>query len=308
MDLALSGLTVIQLMTLGILLSLLVIVIVRLRFKKEAASNLSEHQSENGFKLLADRVKYPEVNIFRSTKTVLGYGMACSLAFVLLAFSWTSYESEVYIPDGAFELDEEIEIEPPRTADPPPPLPPPPPPVIEEVPEEEIDEEDEPEFVDQDIEEESIMEEPEPEPIKEKAPVAPPPPMPEPEEEIAEIFKVVEQMPRFPGCEDVGGTEKEKADCAMMKMMKYVYKNLKYPAIARENGIEGRVTLQFVVDQQGKVVNAHVVRGIGAGCDKAALKVVNAMNQLPQRWTPGMQRGKPVKVLYTLPVTFELQN
>ena len=114
-------------------------------------------------------------------------------------------------------------------------------------------------------------------------------------------------MPRFPGCEDAGGTDKEKEECAKEKMLQYIYKNLKYPAIARENGVEGMAVLQFVVKEDGSVSDINIVRDPGAGCGDAAHKVVTGMNNLPQKWTPGKQRGRPVKVLYTLPVRFRLQ-
>ena len=115
-------------------------------------------------------------------------------------------------------------------------------------------------------------------------------------------------MPRFPGCENDGGSNKEKEECAKLKMLEYIYKNLRYPAIARENGVEGTVVIQFVVDQEGKVDEVNIVRDIGAGCGEAAAKIVNDMNNLPERWTPGKQRGRPVKVLYTLPVKFQLEG
>lgn len=114
-------------------------------------------------------------------------------------------------------------------------------------------------------------------------------------------------MPRFPGCEDLG-TDKEKDDCAKKKMLEYIYKNLKYPAIARENGIEGQVVLQFVVDKDGSVTDAKIVRDIGAGCGEAAQLVVEGMNKMSTKWTPGKQRGRPVRVLYTLPVKFKLEG
>jgi protein TonB len=82
---------------------------------------------------------------------------------------------------------------------------------------------------------------------------------------------------------------------------------VKYPAIARENGIQGRVVVQFVVEKDGKITDANVVRDIGAGCGEEALRVVNSMNSMNQRWTPGKQRGKPVRVQFTLPVSFKLQ-
>ena len=112
---------------------------------------------------------------------------------------------------------------------------------------------------------------------------------------------------RDSGCEDAGGTDKEKEACAKEKMLQYIYKNLKYPAIARENGVEGMAVLQFVVKEDGSVSDINIVRDPGAGCGDAAHKVVTGMNNLPQKWTPGKQRGRPVKVLYTLPVRFRLQ-
>ena len=123
-----------------------------------------------------------------------------------------------------------------------------------------------------------------------------------------EIFKVVEQMPRFPGCENELIDNKAKEDCAKQKMLQYIYKNLKYPAIARENGVEGMCVIQFVVDKTGGVSNVKIVRDIGADCGIAALSVVEGMNKLPQKWTPGKQGGKNVKVLYTLPVRFKKEE
>jgi len=91
-------------------------------------------------------------------------------------------------------------------------------------------------------------------------------------------------------------------------MLQYIYKNLKYPAIARENGVEGMCVLQFVVGTDGSVEDVKIVRDIGAGCGAAADVVVKGMNNLPEKWTPGKQRGRPVKVLYTLPVRFKLEG
>lgn len=104
----------------------------------------------------------------------------------------------------------------------------------------------------------------------------------------------------FGGCTD-------KA-CSDKKLIEYLYKNLKYPAIARENGVEGRVYIQFVVEKNGKVTDTKIVRDIGAGCGEAALKVVDNMNDLGEAWKPGKQRGTAVRVLYTLPVTFKLES
>ena len=111
------------------------------------------------------------------------------------------------------------------------------------------------------------------------------------DEEVVEqeIFKIVEEMPSFPGGEG--------------KLMEYVGKNIKYPQIARETGIQGRVFVNFVVEPDGSVSNVTVLRGIGGGCDEEAMRVVKNM----PKWKPGKQRGKAVRVQYMLPVNFRLQ-
>jgi protein TonB len=118
---------------------------------------------------------------------------------------------------------------------------------------------------------------------------APPAPavIEEPKEE--EPFTYVEQMPTFPD-----GTE---------AMYKYIYEKIKYPAIARENGISGQVIVQFVVSKEGDIQKAKVMRGIGGGCNEEALRVVNGM----PRWKPGKHNGRAVPVTFTLPIKFVLQ-
>jgi protein TonB len=96
-------------------------------------------------------------------------------------------------------------------------------------------------------------------------------------------------MPTFPD-----GTE---------AMYKYIYEKIKYPAIARENGISGQVIVQFVVSKEGDIRNDKVVRGIGGGCNEEALRVVNGM----PRWRPGKHNGRAVPVTFTLPIKFVLQ-
>jgi protein TonB len=105
-----------------------------------------------------------------------------------------------------------------------------------------------------------------------------------------EVFTRVEQMPQF------GSGERE--------LLEYLAKNIKYPAIARENGIQGTVVIQFVVDKDGSVTEPTVVREVGGGCDEEALRVIKSM----PKWIPGKQQGKPVKVRYTLPVKFKLEG
>ena len=121
-----------------------------------------------------------------------------------------------------------------------------------------------------------------------------------------EIFKVIESMPRFPGCEKVKGSDSEKEACAKEKMLGYIYNNLKYPEDAKANEIDGQVIIQFVVEKDGWITNIKIVREPGHGLGQAAADVVESMNFLPEKWTPGKQKGKAVRVLYTLPVKFKL--
>lgn len=158
-----------------------------------------------------------------------------------------------------------------------------------------------------------VMKDPEVEAFAPPIPTVDPalaPPVPEPiieDEPDAAPLKFAEQMPRFPGCEDLDAGHESKKACADAQLLKYIYDHLRYPVLARENGVEGMAILQFVVARDGSVTDITIVRDPGAGCGHAAKEVVAAMNQLPERWTPGRQRGRPVKVLYTLPVSFRLR-
>lgn len=152
------------------------------------------------------------------------------------------------------------------------PPPPPKPPVPVEVPDDEILENDE-----LDLDASLDIDEP-------LADLPPPPPAEEEEEPEPDIFVVVEDMPVLKG-----GIEG-------------LHKKITYPPIAKKAGVEGRVTVQFVVDEQGNVQDAEILRGIGAGCDEEALRAVTSST-----FEPGRQRGKPVKVRMTLPVTFKLK-
>ncbi len=118
--------------------------------------------------------------------------------------------------------------------------------------------------------------------------VEPPPVVEEKKEE--EVFKFVEQMPAFPDGEAA--------------MLKYIREHVKYPAIAKENGIEGTVVIQFVVTKDGDIQKVVVARGIGGGCDEEAARVVKSM----PNWKPGKHNGKPVPVSFTLPIRFKLEG
>lgn len=105
-----------------------------------------------------------------------------------------------------------------------------------------------------------------------------------------EVFQVVEVEPQFEG--------------GLEALYKYLAENIKYPEQAKSDGIQGRVFVRFVIEADGSVTNAQVLRGIGGGCDEEALRVVEAM----PKWTPGMQQGKPVRVQFNLPITFKIQE
>ena len=136
-----------------------IILFMRNLFKSRGNANLAEKYDGHKWASPLDaRNKYPDVNAFKYGSPIFLFGLTAALAATLFAFSWTTYDEAVIIPDGALDMEEEIEIEPPRTAEPPPPPPPPPPPIIEEVPEEEIEEEEEPVFEDMDVEEEDVVE------------------------------------------------------------------------------------------------------------------------------------------------------
>ena len=111
------------------------------------------------------------------------------------------------------------------------------------------------------------------------------------DEEIVEeeVFLVVEENPEFPG--------------GPAKLLEYVQKNLKYPMMARESDIQGKVFVGFVVEKDGSISNVKVLRGIGGGCDEEAMRVIKSL----PKWKPGKQRGKAVRVSYQIPVFFKLQ-
>ena len=108
-------------------------------------------------------------------------------------------------------------------------------------------------------------------------------------EEPDHVYQVIEQMPQYPGGES--------------ELMSYIAKNLKYPVIAQENGIQGKVILRFVVSKSGVVDKIEVVRSLDPACDKEAVRVVKTL----QRWIPGKQNGVNVSVYYTLPIAFKLE-
>ena len=122
-----------------------------------------------------------------------------------------------------------------------------------------------------------------------------------------EIIDFADEMPRFPGCENEL-LKKDKIACSQKQMLVYIYDHLKYPPIARGNGVEGICVISFVVTKTGMITNIEIVRDIGAGCGKNSLKTIQKMSLLKEKWIPGKQRGRPVNVRYRLPIKFKLKN
>ncbi len=200
-------------------------------------------------------------------------GLILTLSLFILIFRMDFYPQEK-VEDFYVEVQEEVyveEIVQTKQADTPPP--PPRPPVPVEVPNDEVLVDDFIEF-DAELDLDGPMEMP------------PPPPKQAAEEEFQdEIFIVVEQPPVL-----IGG-------------IAGVQKNIIYPKLALEVGIEGRVVVQFIVDKDGNIVNPVVMRGIGGGCDEEAIRAVKLA-----KFQPGLQRGRPVAVRYSLPITFKIYD
>lgn len=208
--------------------------------------------------------------------TLMGFIVALSLIYI--AFEWTKKEVNIY-ENVSLEVAPEEEIEIVQTAEA---LPPPPAPEVPEVIEVLN-------VVEDDVETAEIVIDTEDDKNKQVV-IQPPVTSPVIVEEADEvIFMVVESMPEFPG-----------GDAALFK---YLGDNIKYPVIAQESGIQGRVICQFVVNRDGSIVDIEVVRSVDKSLDAEAVRVISKM----PKWTPGKQRGKTVRVKYTLPVNFRLQ-
>jgi len=219
--------------------------------------------------------KEPKADIRRYRGMFFNFGLAISLAIVLVAFEWktmTVETSMVVVPD-----EEAITLEvPPVTVQPPPPKPVIPETIIEKPDEEVIEEQPEVVFNiepdDFDPEDIDVIDEPV-------------------EEEVApQVFITSEVEP-----EPVGG---------LQTFYKYLGKNIKYPKRARQFDVQGRVIVTFVVEKDGSLTDIKVLKGIGSGCDEEAVRV---LAKAPN-WKPGKQRGVPVKVRRTIPIIFNLNN
>ncbi|MDX8339563.1 energy transducer TonB [Draconibacterium sp. IB214405] len=207
-------------------------------------------------------------------------GLVIALGTTLVAFEWTTAPAKADSLGVIQSLEVEEEIIPiTREAEVKPPPPPPPPQVVEvlNIVDDDIEIEDELMIEDSEADDETVIDV---QPIIEST---------EEEEEVDEIFVIVEEAPEFPG-----GTR---------ALYQYINSHVRYPVIAQENGIQGKVYIKFVVDESGNVADAEVLRPVETSLDKEALRVINSL----PRFKPGKQRGKPVKVYYNAQITFKLQ-
>ena len=297
------------LITFGTLITLVFLGLAFWKYKINQSIGQKGYSNQSKKAGLQYRNKYPQADVFQYRSNILLFSLALILGLMVSVMNVTVYDEVVEVEEFAFEIEEDIEIEPPRSTTPPPPPPPPPPPVIEEIPNELVLEADEIEFEDQSVDESTAIKDA-PKYVEKKGNNLPPPPPPPPPavEEVEEIFKIVEEMPRFPGCEDLAGSVQDKKACADKKLYEFLYEHLSYPSVARDNGIEGVVVIRFVVEKNGTIQGATVARDIGGGCGEEALRVINMMNAQSKVWIPGKQRGRSVRVLFTLPVRFKLAS
>ena len=227
--------------------------------------------------------KSPKADLEKGKTMSVLMGFIVGLAVLFVGFEWST--KDVMVVDETEQVQDVIaeeEIEITRQENTPPPPPPPAAPAVAEVLT----------VVDDDVEladVEIASSEDDASVAQQETYVAPVVEEEEEEEAAQQIFTVVEKQPEFPG--------------GMSELMKFLAKSIKYPVIAQENGIQGRVVCSFVVNRDGSIVDIQVMRGVDPSLDKEAVRVIGTM----PKWKPGEQRGKPVRVRFILPVQFRLQ-
>lgn len=256
----------------------------RLGYKFQKEASLSE--------LPFYEKKAPELETNRYSGIFVGLlgnvGLLVALGVVLAAFEWRQYDKIEVAQEQSFDVQEEEVMEVPITEyTPPPPQPIQQPEIVEVEDDEEIEEEEEVEL-ETEIEEEVTVDEQYDGPTMVGGTGDPDDFMDE-EEEVDEVFLIAEEDAEFPG--------------GFGAWMGYLKENIKYSNQARRMQIEGKVFVQFTIEKDGSVTGVHVVRGLGYGLDKEAIRVV----QNSPKWQPAKQRGRPVRLKKTLPVVFKLR-
>jgi protein TonB len=233
--------------------------------------------------------KNQKADLSKNSSLYFVIGLSVILLISWQAIEWKTYDRSLYDYEALNvedDDDEEIPItEQLKTPPPPPPPPPPAPEVIEVVEDEEEVEETVIESTETNEDEIIEVEEVEIEEV---------------EEDIDVPFAVIEDVPIFPGCEKV--SKDKRRDCFQEKMNNHIRKNFRYPEIAQEMGIQGRVYVNFIIDKDGSITNIRM-RGPDQNLEKEAQRIIS---QLPSM-TPGKQRGRPVRVPFSIPITFRLQ-
>ena len=227
--------------------------------------------------------KYPycDLNCYRNI--LVEIGLVLALGICLLAFEMKSSVKKAEFQGNIVLGDVESEIIPiTKQQEVRPPEPPPPPKVVEvlNIVSDDVEIDDELEIMDSEADEETAID---------VTPVIASYQQVKEEEEESQVFYIVEEMPEFPGGE--------------LALRKFLANAIKYPVIAQENGIEGKVYVSFVVGKDGHVSDAWVVRSVDPSLDKEALRVVSSL----PTWKPGKQRGQPVRVAFSVPISFVLQ-
>ncbi|MEC7263738.1 MAG: energy transducer TonB [Bacteroidota bacterium] len=230
--------------------------------------------------------KNPKADVGRNSSLYFVVGMAAVLALVYGAMEWKKYD-KANDYDIALNVEDQLDEEVPMTEQiktPPPPPPPAAPEVIEVVEDEEEVEETVIESTETSQEEEVVeIEEVEVEEV---------------EEDMSVPFAVIEDVPVFPGCEGA----KDKKACFQDQMQEHIRKNFRYPEIAQEMGVQGRVSVVFVIQKDGSIGDIRM-RGPDKNLEAEARRIIEKLPKM----TPGKQRGRPVKVPFSIPITFKLQ-
>ena len=232
--------------------------------------------------------KNPKADLTKNSSLYFAIGLAVVLFISWQAIEWKTYDKTGYGYESLNvedEDDEEVPITEQIKTPPPPPPPPPAPEVIEIVEDEEEVEETVIESTETDQEEIVEIEDIEVE---------------DDFEDVDVPFAVIEDVPIFPGCEKVAKSERRA--CFQEKMNKHIRKNFRYPEIAQEMGIQGRVYVQFVIAKDGSITSIRM-RGPDKNLEKEAQRIISRLPKM----TPGKQRGRPVRVPFSIPITFRLQ-
>ena len=230
--------------------------------------------------------KNPKADLTKNSSLYFVLGLAAVMLLTYVAFEWKTYE-KINEYDTSMNVDDLLDEEVPMTEQikTPPPLPPPQAPEVIEIVE------------DEEEVEETVIESTETsqdEEIIEVDDVI----VDEMDEDLDVPFSVIEDVPVFPGCEK----ESDKRACFNKMIQKHISKNFRYPEIAQEMGVQGRVNVMFVIQKDGSIGNVRM-RGPDKNLEKEAARIIDKLPKM----TPGKQRGRAVRVPFSIPITFKLQ-